>query len=181
MVALDGEELGECQQQPDCMMQSQAHLEEARVHAFRIENGDVLVVDFEDKLKVYGILWGRHAKSGHYRASVDGDTVYIHQMVKGEKEGFVIDHKHGCKWDNRKAKLRYATSAENRANTRGRGSSDALGVDFIRGKGWRARLQTGSGRSKFLGYHQDEQAAASVVREARRLVYGEFAEQEDEK
>ena|SRR5947209_3477164 len=55
------------------------------------------------------------------------DTVRMHREIKlrtdpdGWFEGAVVDHINGCTLDNRDANLRWATEAENRANSRARG------------------------------------------------------------
>lgn len=76
-----------------------------------------------------------------------------------------VDHFNGDKLDNRRENLRVLSHPHNGQNlpARGRGSSRHRGVSFHAPNGrWRAYARV-DGRLHHLGYHDDEDVAASVA------------------
>ena len=107
----------------------------------------------------------------------NGRLISMHQDVLGAKDGYVIDHRDRDGLNNVRSNLRYATRAQNRANsTRPKSataSSRFKGVTLIPAR-WVARI-TVDGKSTKLGtFHTEEEAGEAYAAAARRL-YPEFA------
>lgn len=89
-----------------------------------------------------------------------------------------IDHKNNDPSDNRWQNLRLATHVENARNRGSRAGSTSvyLGVSWAeRQKKWRAEIMISRGCRKYLGYFEDEIAAALAYDAAARAHHGEFA------
>lgn len=96
----------------------------------------------------------------------------MHRLVFGVGPGGPhIDHIDGDTLDNRRTNLRLATRAENAQNlvsARG-GSSHYRGVSWNKARrAWAANCRI-DGKRHFLGYFADEEEAARVAAEFRRL------------
>ncbi|NBJ13296.1 HNH endonuclease [Microvirga arsenatis] len=61
--------------------------------------------------------WSVHKPNGsrtmYARASIRGATVYMHQLIMGQKDGMEIDHCDGNGLNNTSENLRHVTHAEN--------------------------------------------------------------------
>jgi hypothetical protein len=98
----------------------------------------------------------------------------MHRVVLSRKLGRAllrreeVDHEKGNGLDNRREKLRLATSAQNKRNCRRKSanpSSRYLGVNWHKvKKGWQAKIMV-NGKSVYLGLHPTELEAA-LAREA---------------
>ena len=104
-------------------------------------------------------------------------SVYLHQEILPEKDGYVTDHKNRIPLDNRKKNLRYATSGQNSFNigVTKRNTSGYKGVSYhAKGKKWRAVIRY-EGRLIHLGLFSKKEDAAHAYDRAALLYFGEFA------
>lgn len=102
--------------------------------------------------------------------------VSMHRLLAG-KDGFDVDHRDRDGLDNRRENLRTATRAQNVRNA-GAHSDNRTGFrgvchDRHRGK-FMARLYH-AGRTRFLGYFESAEDAASAYDAEAKKVFGEFA------
>ncbi|MHC4636877.1 MAG: HNH endonuclease [Planctomycetota bacterium] len=113
-------------------------------------------------------------KSGRYRKEVR----LMHREVFTAGKGMFVDHINGNGLDNRKVNLREATAMQNtwnRKKMRGNFSSRFKGVSWISRFGkWRAKISCG-GKTIYLGYFKDEEAAARAYDAKAAQLYGKFA------
>lgn len=103
-------------------------------------------------------------------------TIYLHRLIVDPGPGLTVDHANRDKLDNRRANLRAATRRQQNAN-QGRRADNTTGY---RGVGrardrWRAQIDVGGGRQRFLGYHATAEAAAAAYNAAAIAEFGEFA------
>ena len=102
----------------------------------------------------------------------------MHQVIMGSAEGKVIDHINHNGLDNRRANLRFVTTRQNSWNkrkNRGNYSSRYKGVAWSKSrKKWRTRI-TWNGRWIFLGYFDDEEAAAMAYDAKAKELFGDYA------
>ncbi len=104
------------------------------------------IVDNDDYEKVIGIQWylnghgyamAHKPKSGRAGVGRGNKLVFLHHLIMGRKEGFVVDHINRNPLDNRKANLRFITQAENMINSKTRvdSTSGTKGVSFCPQRG----------------------------------------------
>jgi hypothetical protein len=148
-----------------------------------VGHGFVALVDAADAGAVSPFRWhSQLAATGRVRyarrtlRAPDGRWLkrYMHTYLTGW--GYV-DHINGDGLDNRRANLREVTNAQNHFNrAKSRiGSSQYKGVCWHRARRrWRADIMR-DGRSRTLGYFDDEEAAARAYDAAARELFGEYA------
>lgn len=128
---------------------------------------------------------GDHAGSinseGYRSVTVDGRQYKAHRLawlyVRGAWPEHQIDHINGGRDDNRFVNLRKATRSQNLANSKAmrRGKALPKGVSFNRQSGrWIARIQC-AGRSRFLGYFDNPEAAATAYATSATETFGPYA------
>ena len=90
--------------------------------------------------------------------------------------GSEVDHINRDKLDNRRSNLRLVTHTQNcvNASLRVTNTSGFKGVNFYRGKYWRAYIRVNY-RHISLGFFPTAEAAARAYDEAAREHFGEFA------
>lgn len=160
-------------------------------YAFRkigLTQGKYTVVDLEDYEQLGRYKWhASRSKYGIYAvrkfwtkegSGVKQKSVSMHQVIMGSAEGKVIDHINHNGLDNRRANLRFVTMQQNSWNkrkNRGNYSSRYKGVAWSKSrKKWRTRI-TWNGRWIFLGYFEDEEAAAMAYDAKAKELFGDYA------
>lgn len=103
---------------------------------------------------------------------------YLHRIVAECGDGFVVDHKNGNTFDNRKENLRVCTNAENirhRVMLNKNNTSGKCGVHFISKIGkWGAEIKLDRKKIR-LGQFKDLDAAIAARKIAEQKLFGEFA------
>jgi hypothetical protein len=118
----------------------------------------------------------------HIRVKVNGKSIQrgvrMHRQVLKPPYGKVTDHINHNRLDNRIENLRIATPLQNSWNMLKQNrncTSKYKGVIWVKGKKkWRAKL-TFKGRPVFIGYFDDERAAAQAYDTRAKELFGEFA------
>lgn len=126
---------------------------------------------------------GTVRQSGYRYIRIKGAGYYEHVLawfyMTGEWPLNEIDHRRPgkeFKSDNRWSELRLATTSLNAINRlKQRGTTSRFkGVRWIQSRSkWRADIRV-DGRKKFLGYFNQEEAAAEKYKVVARETYGEF-------
>ena len=102
----------------------------------------------------------------------------MHRVIMNPLEHMIVDHINRNPLDNRRANLRLSTPQQNswnRSCPRNSKGSKYTGVSLDRdGQKWRVRIVI-DGESRFLGYYDDEKAAAMAFDKAARKHRGHFA------
>lgn len=98
--------------------------------------------------------------------------IAMHVAIMG---GINVDHKDLDGLNNRRQNLRFATSSQNKMNSRGRFNRHANFKGIERhGRKWRAYVKV-AGKKLYVGTSTDEAEAAKLYDAAAREHYGEFA------
>lgn len=156
-----------------------------QMKAIPLTNGGVTLIDDEDFEMVSKLKWyWMKTPSVHKRyvassSSINNKTrmISLHRMLMGFPKGKLIDHKNGDTLDNRKCNLRVCSNAENSRNRRKITgcSSRFKGVHWDKKcKKWHAKIKR-DGKTRSLGFFDDEEAAARAYNVAAPLFHGEFA------
>ena len=101
----------------------------------------------------------------------------VFALVHGYWPPHDVDHRDGDRANDRPENLREATRSENLRNTRGKGgTSQFRGVswDSAHGK-WRVQIKGESGKNKYLGLFDSEEAAARAYNVSAEREHGAFA------
>ena len=152
-----------------------------------LTRGYVAIVDDEDHEALSRWSWtyvpSSSAIGSGYAArwvrTPDGSkrALYLHRHLLNASPDQVVDHINGNGLDNRRANLRLATQAQNRANERNvrGGTSPYRGVRWdVSRQRWHASIKS-CGRTCWLGTFLDPVAAALAYDQAARARFGEFA------
>ncbi len=143
-----------------------------------LNDGSECHVDPADVPLVVSIVWHRH--KGRYTDYARGITpagrVFMHNLLMGARDGFRVDHANGDGLDNRRENMRWATKAQNTANSRKRrGKSGYRGVtQGARSYRWAVTVSVEGVRHR-LGSYATPEEAARVYDEAAKKYHGEFA------
>lgn len=97
------------------------------------------------------------------------NNILLHQLIKGNKPGYEIDHKDGNKLNNLDSNLRFATHQQNVWNKYSKG----IYWDKSRNK-WVARLYA-NGKVRLHKRFDAKEEAIKARREAEQKYFGEFA------
>lgn len=113
--------------------------EPCRVLCVPLTQGQAAQIDAQDDWVLQHKWYAQRQRGGNYyagRGVYEGGkrvrTEWLHVVILGRMDGFIIDHKNGDTLDCRRGNLRYATQSQNRANSRKRrdGGCHYLGVYF---------------------------------------------------
>lgn len=136
----------------------------------------VTIIDSEniDKVKKYKWAAVSKGKSTYVKTDirVNGKrkTLYLPNLLIGNKKGFQVDHISGNTLDNRKINLRFATQQQNLMNkTKSKGYSLEKRSNL-----WHAYIGVDNKRIN-LGRFETKDEAAEIRREAELKYYGNFA------
>ena len=145
-----------------------------------LTKGMMCRVDAEDEAPVLTHRWyaatlprGRC----YARTFIGGRLVSMQAFLLQPPPGLLVDHINRNGLDNRRANLRFATRAQNLANSKpfAPSSSKYKGVSWSKERGkWFDGIQI-AGRTKALGRFDREADAARAYNDAARLEWGEFA------
>lgn len=117
---------------------------------------------------------------GYQRGGILSRKYLAHRVVFALANGRwpvgPVDHRDGNPGNNRPENLREATIQQNNQNTSGRGGSSPFKGTYWHEarKKWYAQCKSG-GRNRFLGYFDEETAAARAYDNFVRVAHGEFA------
>jgi len=151
-----------------------------------LTQGKFALVDPDDYKKLSKYNWyairsprgfyaARSVYANKHRA---GQTIRMHRIILNPPEGKFIDHINHNGLDNRKSNLRLCTIQQNVWNMRkqrGNCTSQYKGVTRRKDIGkWQARIIC-NGRVMFIGYFDDEKAAAMAYDAKAKELFGEFA------
>lgn len=148
-----------------------------------LTQGEYAKVDPEDYEWLMQYNWTAIRKENSWYAtrsmSVLGKSVqcYMHRMIMEPPDDMFVDHKNHDGRDNRKANLRIATAKQNcwNRNVRRGSSSKYIGVSWLESRSkWQVTAYIG-GKSRFVGYFEDEETAARAYDAAVSEERGEFA------
>jgi hypothetical protein len=128
------------------------------------------------------MLTGYITEDGYRRVRVDGQYIYVHQVVwilhEGEiPEGLFIDHIDGDRLNNARYNLRLATPRENQQNKarQQNGTSKYKGVWYDAKKAvWKASIRIEKARY-YIGQFRTEEEAAIAYDGIAIEIHGKFA------
>lgn len=128
-----------------------------------------------------GSVAGSKRRDGYLQIQISGVIYFSHRLawlyVTGKMPAGEIDHKNGVRDDNRIINLREASHAQNNQNQgmRKSNTSGIKGVSWSKVAGkWNARIRH-NGKEIHLGYFSKKDDAEKSVREARKILHKDFA------
>jgi len=153
-----------------------------------LTQGKFAIVDDEDYDWLMQWKWFAHKEKNTYiacrntylgrgRKPPKRTMIRMHQEIMGAQLNQQIDHRNHNALDNRKQNLRFCTLSQNAQNTKKLKNCSSIykGVDWHKHKKkWQARTRF-YGKRHFLGYFNNELAAAHAYDEKARELFGEFA------
>lgn len=148
------------------------------------KNEEILVdtESFNSISKIRNICWCIN-KAGYVvgRDCESKEVVSMHDIIMRPdlKNGEIVDHIYGKRFDNRTSQLRIASRAQNNQNkrTRSDNTSGVVGVYWSNNRNkWYAQI-TIDGKTKSLGYYADLNDAIEARLSAEQKYFGEFAPQ----
>jgi len=151
----------------------------------RLTQGQYAIVDVGDHRRLGGYKWfavryprGYYAIRGMKDASGRQKNMRMHREILEAASDRFVDHINHDGLDNRRVNLRIVTCRQNSWNKRkqrGNCSSRYKGVTWFKRSGkWQARIVRG-GKSRLIGYFDDEKAAASAYDAKAEELFGEYA------
>lgn len=148
-------------------------------NSIALSKGLYALVDAEDLDLVSSFRWhAKHSKGNWYASTrIDGDTVFMHNLILGWRKGFEVDHVDRNGLNNLKSNLRHSTLSQNRANVSLRKDNNTgfKGVSFNKAaKKWIAYINKDKKR-KHLGFYITAKEAARAYNIAAFELFGEFA------
>ena len=146
-----------------------------------LTKGKVAIVDACDAERVMAHKWSASYNKGYWYAQrttsrlADHRRISLHRFIMDAPTGVLVDHADGDGLNCRRSNMRFATKAQNQANSPGH----KVGISGYRGviryaKGWRAQM-TVNNRRKHIGCFATREEAARAYDDAVRAYWGEFA------
>ena len=136
------------------------------------------IFDLDDFEKVSKYHWYEES-NGYIRSSgkKKGDKIFLHRLVMNVSDDVEIDHIKHNTFDNRKSRLRIATTSQNAMN-RIKGSnntSGVIGVVWVKNRNnWKAEIKLND-KSIYLGSYDKLEDAIKARKEAEEKYFGEFS------
>lgn len=135
------------------------------------------LIDLEDLNKIKNFHWFNH--NGYWFAwdRKNHKLLKLHNFVYEPREGYIVDHIYGERFDNRKEKLREVTSYHNTLNhgLRENNKSGFTGVVFSKSKNkWESYI-TFNKRRIYLGSFMYKKDAIKARKQAELKYFGEMA------
>ena len=151
----------------------------------KLTRGYYALVDESDFERLNRHKWQVNVRNGRPRQAGRTERrnqksryLTMHRVIMNPPEHMIVDHINRNPLDNRRANLRLSTPQQNswnRSCPRNSKGSKYTGVSLDRdGQKWRVRIVI-DGESRFLGYYDDEKAAAMAFDKAARKHRGHFA------
>lgn len=141
-----------------------------------LTQGKFATVDDEDFERVMQLKWRLDSKGYAFRAQqINGKIVRIsmHRFIINAPEGIFVDHKDGDRLNNTKSNLRLCDLPQNAKNRSPNKNKGFKGVNFKDG-GWEAVIKA-DGKRIYIGYFNNEIAAANAYNHYAKDHHGEFA------
>lgn len=145
-----------------------------------LTKGYEAIIDAGDVPLVEGFNWSAARNRYAMLCTGSGDSRFVtmmHRLILGATKGFEVDHIDGNGFNNRRANLRIATTAQNQWNVgpNALNTSGRKGVSFDRTRQkWIASIRFSGGR-KQLGRFDTLEQAAEAYEAAAIALHGDFA------
>ena len=141
------------------------------------KNDGYFLFDKEDYDKIKDYSWYK-TEVGYIRTHIDDThSLFMHNLIYGEKNLRDIDHINRCKYDNRKSNLREANRGDNVINREpiSTNKSGVTGVNFLSSCGkWNARIMKDNIEYP-LGIFENFDDAVKARRIAENELFGEYS------
>lgn len=136
------------------------------------------IFDLDDFEKVSKYHWYEET-AGYIRSSgkKKEDKVFLHRLVMAVPENIKVDHINHNTFDNRKSKLRIATTSQNAMNhIKGSNNTSGItGVVWVKNRNkWKSQIKA-NGKLIFLGEYDKFEDAINARKEAEEKYFGEYS------
>lgn len=136
------------------------------------------IFDVDDYEKVSKYHWYEET-NGYIRSSGKRkeDKISLHRLIMGFPENIGIDHINHNTFDNRKSKLRIATTSQNAMNSvkRSNNTSGMTGVVWVKNRNnWKAEIKVND-ETIYLGSFDKFEDAVKARKEAEEKYFGAFS------
>lgn len=136
------------------------------------------IFDIDDFEKVSQYHWYEET-NGYIRSSGKSkeDKIFLHRLIMGFPENIGVDHINHDTFDNRKSKLRIATTSQNAMNSvkRSNNTSGATGVVWVKDRNnWKAEIKINND-TIYLGSFDKLDDAIKARKEAEDKYFGEYS------
>lgn len=145
-----------------------------------LTQGQIAIVDIDRYDELMSVswfaAWAKGTQSFYAVSSVRGKRTYMHRLLAGDRDGYLIDHRSGNTLDNRVENLRHVTYSENNRNrkTKTTNSSGIIGITWSKAsRKWRVGI-TVNGKYRHVGRYVLLQEAIAARNAACAEHYGDF-------
>lgn len=140
--------------------------------------GKFAVVDDIDATLISSHSWCVIA-AGYAVSRISNRFVYMHRLILDANPSQEVDHVNGDPLDNRRSNLRFATSSQQKMNTRKQAKAKSIfkGVVYSQRR-WQAQIHV-NGAYLALGRYLTQREAAQAYNDAAIKHFGEFAKLND--
>ncbi|PEM30198.1 HNH endonuclease [Bacillus wiedmannii] len=154
-------------------------------NSYRVEDNTVIVevvskgkihevlIDKDDAHLLEGKTLGMIAK-GYTGFRHNKKAHYLHRVIMKPKEGMVVDHISGNRYDNRRCNLRVVTTLENNRNI-----NNKLNHELPRNVSWSKQREcyivrlSVNDKTVYCGSSKDLEKAKQIAKESRARLWGE--------